>query len=295
MITPETLRRIRQIELKTRRIVESAFAGAYHTAFKGRGIAFDSVRPYEPGDDVRDIEWNITARMGEPYIKEYTEERELTVMLVLDVSASILFGTVARQKREVAAELGAVLALSAISNNDKVGMVLFSDQLEQYVAPRKGRKHVLRLIRELLAAEPSQKGTDLTLALRTVNRSLKRRAIIFLISDFLVDHVAVSRELMALNRKHDVVAIVTKDPMEQQFADVGLVAVEDAETGDIVRVDTRQARWMREYNLAAQEHEASLDHLLRRAQVDRLDLAADGEYIPMLTAFFQRRAMRKRR
>ncbi|MEO0565919.1 MAG: DUF58 domain-containing protein [Chloroflexota bacterium] len=183
MLTQDKLKRIRLIELKTRKLVQSAFAGAYHTAFKGQGIAFESIRLYEPGDDIRDIDWNATARMGRPYIKQYTEERELTVMLVIDASSSFLFGTVNRQKREVAAELGAVLALSAISNNDKVGMASFSDQLERYVPPRKGRRHVLRMIRELLTLEAEHSGTDMVLALQSVNRALKRQAIVFVIHE----------------------------------------------------------------------------------------------------------------
>ncbi|MEL7236709.1 MAG: DUF58 domain-containing protein, partial [Chloroflexota bacterium] len=233
MLTSETLRKIRLIELRTRRLVETSFAGAYHSVFKGRGIVFDEVRPYMPGDDVRDIDWNVTARAGEPFIKRYREERELTVLLVLDTSASIMFGTVERQKRDMAAELGAVLALSAISNNDKVGMLLFSDTIETFVPPRKGRKHVLRMIRDLLAAEPAQTGTDLSLALKTVNRVLDRKSIVFLISDFLADAETYQRDLQVLGRKHDLITVIASDPLEKDFPRSGLVTVQDAETGEV--------------------------------------------------------------
>jgi uncharacterized protein (DUF58 family) len=295
MLTSETLRRIRYIELKTRRLVENAFAGAYHTAFKGRGIAFDSVRPYEFGDDVRDIDWNITARMGEPYIKQYVEERELTVMIVLDGSASFLFGTVNRRKRDVAAELGAVIAFSAITNNDKVGMLIHSDQVETYIAPRKGRKHVLRLIRDLLAGNTVHRGTDLVAALQTANRVLRRQSIVFLVSDFMIDHEAIAQELYRLCDRHDVIAVVTHDPLERRFADMGLVTLEDAETGRIQRFDTSQRHWRREYQQEMATFQDSLDSLLKKAQVDRIDLSPDEDFVPALTAFFQNRVRRVQR
>ena len=295
MITQDTLNRIRRIELKTRRLVENAFAGAYHTAFKGRGIAFDTVRPYEYGDDARDIDWNITARMGEPYIKQYIEERELTVILILDLSASFLFGTINRQKREAAAELGAVLALSAITNNDKVGLITFSDVLEQYVPPRKGRKHVLRLIRELLAAQPTSTGTDLQLALQTAHRAVKRQSIIFVISDFLTDPDTLSHDLMTLSRKHDVIAVVTQDPLEQTFPDVGLINLQDAETLTHHRADTQQPGWIDRYTINAQQSSDQLDALLRRAQVDRIDISPTTDHVAALANFFTRRAHRIKR
>lgn len=295
MLTQDKLKRIRLIELKTRKLVQSAFAGAYHTAFKGQGIAFESIRLYEPGDDIRDIDWNATARMGRPYIKQYTEERELTVMLVIDASSSFLFGTVNRQKREVAAELGAVLALSAISNNDKVGMASFSDQLERYVPPRKGRRHVLRMIRELLTLEAEHSGTDMVLALQSVNRALKRQAIVFVISDFFVDHRAIEPELISLNNKHDVIAVVTHDPLERQFEDIGLVLLEDAETGHSRHVDTGQLGWLDQYQQNEATFQKSLDDILRRAKVDRIDITAEGDYLPSLTGFFERRARRIQR
>lgn len=292
MLTFETLEKIRRIEFRTRRLVDTSFAGAYHAVFKGRGIAFDSVRPYEPGDDVRDIDWNVTARIGEPYIKRYTEERELTVMLVLDTSASFEFGTVTREKRDIAAELGAVLAFSAITNNDKVGLLLFSDEIEKYIPPRKGRTHVLRLVRELLVSEPRRKGTDISNVLKTVNRVLQRRAIIFLISDFLVEPESYARDLLVLGRKHDLVSIVTHDPLEANFPNVGLVALRDAESDSLVWVDTTLRQWRRQFQGNAANHQEQLAEVLRRAKVDRIDLPVDGDYVKVLTQFFQQRARR---
>ncbi len=292
MLTPETLRKIRRIELRTRRLVETSFAGAYHSVFKGRGIVFDEVRPYMPGDDVRDIDWNVTARTGEPFIKRYREDRELTVMIVLDASASIMFGTADRLKRDMAAELGAVLAFSAISNNDKVGLLLFSDTIETFIPPRKGRKHVLRLIRDLLAARPKRRGTDLSNALRTVNRVLSQRAIVFLISDFLVDTESYARDLMVLGRKHDLITIVASDPLEESFPAVGLVTVQDAETGAVYALDTSRTGWGRSFRTRTAKLRDKRDQILKDARADRIELAADGDYVQALTLFFRRRALK---
>lgn len=295
MISADTLKKIRRVELKTRRLVNNAFAGAYHAVFKGRGIAFDSVRPYNVGDDVRDIDWNVTARIGEPYIKRYVEERELTVMIVVDASASIFFGTQHQQKRDIAAELGAVLALSAITNNDKVGLLLFSDKIETYIPPRKGRKHVLRLIRELLATEPVHTGTDLTLAVRSVSQMLKRRAIVFLISDFLLDTSLYARDLMVLGRKHDLIAVTTVDPLEQQFPDVGLIRLKDAETQELYTVDSSLSDWRKKYQKRANAFYAERDQILIQAQADRIDLPPDGDYVRALSLFFRKRSQRLKR
>ncbi len=295
MLDADTLRKIRRIELYTKRLVSNSFAGAYHAVFKGRGISFDAVRPYEPGDDVRDIDWNVTARSGEPFIKRYVEERELTVMLVLDSSASCLFGTVNQQKRDLAAELCAVLAYAAISNNDRVGLLTFGDQIEQYIPPRKGRNHVLRLIRELLTAQSEGGGTDLALALRTSNRVLSRGAIVFLFSDFLVPDVEYERELMALSRYHDVITVVLADPREEVWPRVGLVGLHDAESGETEWVDTAARKWQREFKQQTHDFRQTLDTLLTRAGVDRIDIPLDGDYISALTLFFQRRARRIRR
>ncbi|MCU0499156.1 MAG: DUF58 domain-containing protein [Anaerolineae bacterium] len=283
----ETLRRIRRLEIKTRRLVRDNFIGAYHSMFKGRGIAFDAVRPYEPGDDVRDIDWNVTARAGgSPYIKRYAEERELTVLLMMDASASSFFGTSGRQKQELAAELGAVLALTAIRNNDKVGLLIFSDRIESFTPPRKGRNHVLRLIRDLLAFTPSGKGTDLALALKTANNYLKQRAIVFVISDFLLNADEYSRELMLTARRHDLIAIVTHDPREMQWDNAGIITLRDAETDDITWIDTGSSQWRKQFVARAARFRQMRDSALSKAQVDRIDLPPNGDYLIALTQFF---------
>lgn len=292
MLTGELLRKIRRIELRTRRLVNERFAGSYHAVFKGRGMAFDSVRAYMPGDDVRDIDWNVTARTGDPYVKRYVEERELSVMLLLDTSASVAFGTVGQPKRDIAVELGAVLALAAISNNDRVGLMTFSDQTELYIPPKKGRNHVLRLIRELLAPRPAHKGTDLSLALRTVNRFLKRRSVIFVLSDFLVPVGDYVRELQLVARRHDVIAVTLNDPLEKQWPDVGLIALQDAETGIKTWVDTGQKSWREGFSRQARRFEQSREAAFHQAEVDRINVSADGDYVQALTAFFGRRMQR---
>lgn len=287
-----SLRQIRRIELRTRRLVNEAFAGAYRSVFKGQGMAFESVRAYEPGDDIRAIDWNVTARTGEPFVKQFTEERELTVMLAFDASASALFGTAGRQKRELAAELGAVLALAATTNNDKVGLLVFSDRLERYIPPRKGRNHVLRLIRDLLAAEPAGAGTDLGLALRTLNRVLKRRAIVFLISDFLAPAEDYQAELLLTGRRHDVIALALRDPLERAWPVGALVGLRDAETGTALWVDTAQAGWREGFARQTERFAQARDAALARAQVERVDIPLDGDYAAALVSFFQRRARR---
>lgn len=287
-----SLRQIRRIELRTRRLVNEAFAGAYRSVFKGQGMAFESVRGYEPGDDIRAIDWNVTARTGEPFVKQFTEERELTVMLAFDASASALFGTAGRQKRELAAELGAVLALAATTNNDKVGLLVFSDRLERYIPPRKGRNHVLRLIRDLLAAEPAGAGTDLGLALRTLNRVLKRRAIVFLISDFLAPAEDYQAELLLTGRRHDVIALALRDPLERAWPVGALVGLRDAETGAALWVDTAQAGWREGFARQTERFAQARDAALARAQVERVDIPLDGDYAAALVSFFQRRARR---
>lgn len=292
MLTPETLHRIRQIELRTRRLVNDSFGGNYHSVFKGKGIAFDTVRPYQPGDDVRNIDWNVTARTNEAYVKQYVEERELTVMLVLDTSASCLFGTVNRSKRDLAAELGAILALAAISNNDRVGLFVFSDQAELFIAPRKGRNHVLRLIRDLLGARPANRGTDLSLALRTVDRLLKRRAIVFLLSDFLAPARDYLHDLLVVSGRHDLIAVVMADPLEKTWMNVGLVGIRDAESSASTWVDTSSKQWRGQFAQQAQRFRHLRDSTLSRAGVDRIDLPVDGDYVRALTQFFRLRAHR---
>lgn len=295
MLTSELMAKVRRIELRTRRLANDSFAGEYHSVFKGRGIEFDEVRPYQPGDEIRTIDWNVTARMNQPYVKRYVESRELTVMLVVDASASGDFGSVERFKREVAAELAAVLAITATTNNDKVGLIMFTDQVELYIPPRKGRRHILRLVREVLAFQPQGKGTDIGNALDAVNRLLKRRSIVFLISDFEADPEAYRTPLYMANRKHDVVAVELRDPLENEIADVGLIALEDAETGEFIWVDTSDPRWRQSFaeNVSAQQEATSA--LLRRADVDRIQVDTENDYVDALMRFFQKRERRQRR
>lgn len=292
MLNPETLKRIRQIELRTRRLVNTTFAGSYHSVFKGQGISFDTVRPYQPGDDIRDIDWNVTARANEAYIKRYAEERELTVMIVLDASASSQFGTISHQKRDLAAELGAAIALSATSNNDRVGLLVFSEIIEQFVPPRKGRNHVLLMIRDLLAAPATKPGTDIALALRSLRQFLKQRAVIFFISDFLASSSDFSREFMVISRRHDFIAVTVSDPLEMRWPDAGIITLRDAETGETVRVDSSSEAWRNSFMSQANRFAQQRDQTLKDANVDRIELAVGDDYVNSLTQFFRRREKR---
>ncbi|MFQ5578044.1 MAG: DUF58 domain-containing protein [Anaerolineae bacterium] len=295
MLPAELFRKIRRIEIRTRRLVNDSFAGEYHAIFKGRGMEFDEVRPYQVGDEIRDVDWNVTARMGEPYIKRYVEERELTVMLLVDASGSGDFGSVNRFKRDLAAELAAVLAFAATTNNDKIGLLIFTDRVELFIPPRKGRRHVLRLIRDLLAFKPEGRGTDLKLALDTANRVLKRRSIVFLVSDFLASPDGYAQALFITNRRHDVIAVDLHDPLETAVAGVGLVALEDAETGDIVWADTAGRAWQTAFQTQIEAREAAKRRAFTRAAVDRIAITTADEYVPALARFFQQRARRLRR
>ena len=295
MLSPDLIRTIRRIEIRTRHLVNDSFAGEYHAIFKGRGMDFDDVRPYQPGDQVRSIDWNVTARMGVPFIKRYVEERELTVILAVDASASGRFGTADRFKREIGAELAAVLAFSAISNNDKVGLLIFTDRVELHIPPRRGRRHVLRLIRDLLTFEPAGRGTDIALALAWLNRVLKRRAIIFLLSDFLLDYRAYQRDLMITNRRHDVVAVTLTDPREMTWPAVGLVSLKDPETGATTWIDTANAAWRDAFARGSASGRAARNAALTQAKVDRIDVIVGQDYVAPLLAFFRTRARRLRR
>jgi uncharacterized protein (DUF58 family) len=296
MLTPELIKKIRRIEIRTRHLVNDSFAGEYQAIFKGRGMEFDEVRPYQPGDEVRTIDWKVTARTGEPFVKRYVEERELTVILLVDASASGQFGTVNRFKREIAAELAAVLAYSAITNNDKIGLLIFTDQRELFIPPRKGRRHVLRLIRDLLAFEPVGTGTNLKLGLDTINHMLKRRGIIFMISDFLAPAEGYRAALQITNRRHDVIAVTLNDPRElTEWPDVGLVALQDAETGQTQWVDTGSRQWRAEFADRVTELTLARNRIFRQAKVDRIDISTDTDYVTPLTNFFERRARRLRR
>jgi len=294
MITTELINKIRRIEIRTRRLVNDTFAGEYHSVFKGRGMAFDEVRPYQIGDEIRTIDWNVTARTGEPHVKRYVEERELTVMLVVDASASENFGSVNRFKRELAAELTAALSFAATTNNDRVGLLIFTDQVELFIPPRKGRRHVLRLIRELLAFKPQGKGTDIRMALENVNQILKRRSIIFLVSDFVADPQSYRQAMAITNRRHDLIAVNLHDPLETGIGNVGLLALEDPETGEIAWVDTGSRRWQSAYRQQIEQREVSKSRVFRQSSVDRIDIGTDQDYAGPLTAFFQERARRIR-
>lgn len=294
MITTELIKKIRRIEIRTRRLVDDSYAGEYHSIFKGRGMEFDEVRPYQIGDEIRTIDWNVTARTGHPYVKRYVEERELTVMLVVDASASENFGSVNRFKRELAAELTAVLSFAATTNNDKVGLLIFTDQIELFIPPRKGRRHVLRLIRELLAFEPQNRGTDIQMALEKVNQILKRRSIIFLVSDFLAEPENYRQAMAITNRRHDLIAVDLNDPMEKNIKDVGLIALEDPESGQIAWVDTSNRTWQKAYQERWEHLENGKTQAFRQASVDRIDIYTNEDYTIPLTTFFRDRAKRIR-
>jgi uncharacterized protein (DUF58 family) len=286
----EILRKIRRLELRTRRLVESSFAGQYQSVFKGRGMNFEEVRPYSPGDEIRAIDWNVTARTGEPYIKKFTEEREMTVMIVLDVSASGDFGSVRESKREMAAEVASILAFSAIHNNDKVGLLLFSDRVELFIPPKKGRLHILRLIREMLFFSPKGRGTDLAGALEYMNKVITRRAVVFVISDFLAGDF--SRPLTVSARRHDMVALTVVDPTEEALPDVGVILLEDPETGEQIEIDTSRRAITGNYARLAGERAKELGTLFGSRGVDMVQLRTDRDYLPMLRSFFDRRGRR---
>ena len=288
--TAEILKKIRRLELRTRRLVESAFGGQYHSVFKGRGMNFEDVRAYNAGDEVRFIDRNVTARTGDMHVKNFTEERELTVFLLVDVSASGTFGSVSQSKRELAAEVASLLAFSAIGNRDKVGLLLFAEEVEMFLPPRKGRSHVLRLIREVLYYEPRGRKTDLAAALEYLNRVLSRRAVVFLFSDFLAPDF--SRSLAVTGRRHDLVAVPVVDPLEETLPDVGRVSLEDAESGAILEINTSDRRVRAEFASAVAERRQALTALLRRARVDSITLRTDTDYLPALRAFFQQRERR---
>jgi uncharacterized protein (DUF58 family) len=286
----DILSKIRHIELKTRGLVQTAFSGQYRSAFKGRGMNFEEVREYQPGDDVRSIDWNVTARMGDAFIKKFTEERELTVMLLVDVSASGEFGSVRLSKRELAAEVACVFAFSAIRNNDKVGCILFSDHIELFIPPAKGRLHSLRIIREILFFEPKGRGTDLAGALEYLNRVTSRRAVVLLLSDFQAP--PYNKPLRVTARRHDLVALPIVDPRELEMPDVGRIILEDAETGEHVLVNTSDRRTRVRYAEAIGGWHALLPAEFLRLGVDTITLQTDRDYVPALQQFFRRREHR---
>ncbi|MEP4078569.1 DUF58 domain-containing protein [Haloferula sp.] len=287
--------RVRRMDIRTTRLVDDHLAGSYASVFKGRGMDFDRVRNYVPGDDVRTIDWNVTARTGEPFIKTFTEERELTMILMIDVSASSDFGTSKSSKRELQTEIGGVLAASAIRNRDKVGLVLFSDDVELYIPPVKGRSNILRVIREALFFQPSGRGTNINGALDFVNRVLQRRAVVFLISDFRLhgEEKELQHKLSVTGKHHDVIAVAVNDPLEAELPDVGVLRIEDAETGEMVQIDTGSAKVRESYRLEAVHRRERITTAVRRSGVDFLEFAAGRDWVPALMGFFNKRRARK--
>jgi uncharacterized protein (DUF58 family) len=293
MLTRDLLKKIRKIEIVTERLVRDRMAGAYHSVFKGRGIAFSEVRQYMPGDDIRLIDWNVSARMNDAYVKLFTEEREMTVLLLVDMSASGRFGSRAQEKRDLAAELAAVLAFSAIRNNDRVGLIIFTDQVERFVPPKKGKKHVLRVISEILSFQPRSPRTDLAAALQFLGRVARRRAVAFLISDFLAPAASYERALRITAGRHDLTPVTVTDPLEQGLPPVGFLEVEDPETGEVVLFDTSGPEanaFARDARRAVEAREA----LFRRLDMDAVRVSTDKTYLPALTNFFEARARRLR-
>lgn len=292
-VPPEILRQVKLIELRTRGLVNSVFTGEYRSVFKGQGMEFSEVREYQPGDEVRSIDWNVTARMSRPFVKRYIEERELTVMLVVDLSGSERFGTVRRFKSELASELAAVLAMSAVRNNDRVGVLLFTDRIEHVVPPRKGRRHVLRIIRDLLAFEPVGRGTDMVRAIDYVARMLNEHAIVFIVSDFLEEDI--SHPLKLLAQRHDVVAVTVEDPSERDLPNIGIARLIDPETGETFEVDTSSPVVRTAYTDRVMKEREERKHLLRRLAIDEIPVRTEGGVVEPLLRFFRTRETRLRR
>ncbi|HZE43699.1 MAG TPA: DUF58 domain-containing protein [Steroidobacteraceae bacterium] len=291
---------MRQLEIRTRRMVNDSLAGAYHSVFKGRGMDFDEVREYTPGDEVRTIDWNVTARAGRPFVKKFTEERELTIFLLVDISASGNFGSGAASKRDLAAELASVLAFSAIRNSDKVGLLLYTDRVERYLPPKKGRRHVLRVVRDILYHMPQATGTDTVKALDVANRLLHRRAIVFLISDFETSaeptaaRAELRRAMRRTNRRHDLVAVHIEDPREKELPNVGIVALEDAESGEVIELDTASRAVRQRFKELSLERSHRLVSDFRFEGIDTLQLQTNAPYMPALQRFFKTRERRRR-
>ena len=312
MIPREILRKIRQIELRTNRLVSETLAGQYHSVFKGQGMNFEEVREYQPGDEVRAIDWNVTARMNHPFVKKFVEERELTLMLVVDLSGSGLFGSGEQSKRELAAEIASVLAFSAIRNNDKVGLILFTDEVEKFMPPRKGRRHVLRVIREILFYEPKRRGTNLNIALEFLSRVTSHRAIAVVLSDFLEPHGSGSlarfsrasvgaqnlaqasySALRQVNRRHDVVAVQITDRYEMEMPALGRLVLKDAETGEVLEINTSDLRKRAAFAQRQGEAQRDLQRLFRSARIDSIQLRTDQPYAFALGRFFETREKRR--
>jgi uncharacterized protein (DUF58 family) len=293
MIPRELVKKLRKIEIHTSRLANDQLAGSYHSVFKGRGMAFSEVRQYQPGDDVRFIDWNVSARMNDAYVKVFTEEREMTVMLLVDLSGSELFGSVAKPKVDTVAEVAALLAFSAIKNNDRVGLLLFTDRVERFVPPKKGRGHVMRVVTEILNARPEGQGTDVGVALELLGSLTKRRSVAFLVSDFLAD--GYERPLRIAAARHDLIPIQVVDPREEELPDVGLALMEDLETGELVEVDTSDPRMRAAYAGLVLRQRAAREQLFRKLRIDHLTVRTDEDYVRPIAQFFRMRQRRMTR
>lgn len=290
MLPRELIRKLKKLEIVTRRLVNQQLAGQYHSVFKGRGMDFDEVRLYQPGDDVRRIDWNVSARTGDVYVKRFVEERELTVFLLVDASASLGFGSLAQRKRETAAELAALLAFSAIKNNDRVGLIIFTEEVELFIPPKKGRKHVMRIISELLRYDPEGQGTDLGEALDFLGRITRRKSVSFILSDFIAQ--GYERALKAMSRRHDIIPVVIIDPLEEELPDIGVAYLEDPETKKLVAVDTSSRRVRKRYRERALELKRRRDSAFRRIKLDTITVYTHRSYLEPLINYFRLRAAR---
>lgn len=288
METSELLKKVRQIEIKTRGLSRNIFAGQYHSAFKGRGMAFSEVREYQYGDDIRDIDWNVTARYNKPFIKVFEEEREMTVMLMIDVSGSLDFGTHHAVKRDIVTEMAATLAFSAIQNNDKIGVIFFTNKIEKFIPPKKGKKHILYIIRELIDFQPENSQTDLAMALKFLTNAIKKRCTAFLISDF-IDVYDYSNALTIANRKHDLVALQVYDKLDVALPSVGLMKILDSETGEEMWIDTSSKRTREDYNKYYQKQLFTVQQAFTQSRVDNVSMTTDQDYVKALLALFQKR------
>jgi uncharacterized protein (DUF58 family) len=289
METSEVIKRVRQVEIKTKGLSQNIFAGQYHTAFKGRGMAFSEVREYQYGDDIRNIDWNVTARFNHPYIKVFEEERELTVMLLIDVSGSREFGSVDKTKKNIITEVAATLAFSAIQNNDKIGVIFFSDRIEKFIPPQKGKKHILHIIRELIDLHPKSKKTDISMVLKYFSNAIKKKSTAFILSDFL-DTNDFEQSMLIANKKHDLVALQICDNREKELPNVGLLKVKDAETGEMVIVDSSSKQVREMYKTAWNNHQTSLNQTFNKCRVDNISIDTNEDYVKSLLKLFRLRS-----
>lgn len=290
MLTKELLKQVKQIEIRTRGVVNEVFSGEYHSVFKGRGMEFSEVREYTIGDDIRNIDWNVTARFGHPYVKIFEEERELTVMLLVDMSGSLSFGSVEKTKQKIAAELSAILAFSALKNNDKVGLILFSDRIEKFIPPKKGKTHALRIIREVLSFEPQGKETNIKTALEYFNHTIKKKAIVFLISDFM--DAGYEKILKIVGRKHDLIGIVLQDQREKFLFNIGLAKFYDAETGEVRYLDTSDKQIKKEFEAYSKMMKEKRKSLFISSRLDSIEVDTSQSYVKPLVDFFKQREKR---